>query len=676
MNSRWEKALKAIRNHFNNLIGLNKKLTIRTKLIIAFAVVLLLPSISIGFISYHSAKSEIEKSMMQTARESVQLINTSLNTQLEPIQEDINYFAQSAKTPNTTITEEDKRNIVAKFNQYIQTKTEAQTIYIGTAEGDMIIAPFTQLPDDYDPTNRPWYELAMDRKGEVIITDPYIDASTNETSVTIAKTLDDRSGVIAVDINIAALSQLTEQVKVGDEGYVTIIDKTETYLVHPTKQGQKETGHWIKNLFESDSGHFLYEFNGADKEMQFTTNEATGWKIAGTMYTKEFSKAAESIFIKTLTVIISFLIIGGLVVFIIIRTILLPIRALVVSAERISDGDLTEEIDVSSGDEIGQLSKSFQRMVNNLRSVILSLQSSSERVSASSEELIASANQTTAGTQQVSAAVQQVASGAENQTAKIEANNFSLEEVLQGILNISSSSTQVSDMAQETALEAIEGEKYVKNNLEQMKFIHSSVLESNKVIQSLSQRSNEIGKILDAISQIADQTNLLALNAAIEAARAGEHGKGFAVVADEVRKLAEQSQQSAGQIALLIKSVQEDTNKSVDIMSKVSKNAEEGLAISTETSEKFGFIMNRMNQMTPQIEEVTATVQQMSAAVQEVSASANELSIIAKESLATSEEVAATTEEQLASMEEINSAAKALTEMAEELQSLIEQFKV
>ncbi|TXC92160.1 HAMP domain-containing protein [Metabacillus litoralis] len=668
--------MKMIKKYYRSLLDLNKRLTIRMKLIIAFAIVLLIPSVSIGLISYQSAKSEIEKSMLQTARESVQLINTSLNSQLEPIQEDINYFAQSAKTANTTITEEDKRNIVAKFNQYIQTKPEAQTIYIGTEEGEMIIAPFTQLPDDYDPKTRPWYELAMDNKGEVIITDPYIDASTKETSVTVAKTLDDRSGVIAVDINIAALSQLTDQVKVGKEGYVTIIDKTETYLIHPSIQGEKASGEWLKKLFESKNGSIDYTFEGAKKEMEFTTNELTGWKIAGTMYSDEISNAAQGIFIKTLTVIISFLLIGGLIVFIIIRTIIRPIQSLVTSAERISNGDLTEDIVVTSGDEIGQLSKSFKKMVDNLRSVIINLQTSSERVSASSEELIASANQTTVGTKQVAEAIQQVASGAENQTNKIEANTSALEEVLQGILNISTSSTQVSDLAQEAALEATEGEKYVKNNLEQMKFIHSSVLESNKVIQSLYQRSNEIGKILDAISQIADQTNLLALNAAIEAARAGEHGKGFAVVADEVRKLAEQSQKSAGQIALLISSVQEDTNKSVEIMSKVSKNAEEGLAISTETSEKFGFIMNSMNQMTPQIEEVTATVQQMSAAVQEVSASANELTVIAKDSLTTSEEVAATTEEQLASMEEINSAAKALTGMAEELQALIEQFKV
>ncbi|UGB32461.1 methyl-accepting chemotaxis protein [Metabacillus sp. B2-18] len=659
----------------NVLKGIDRNLTIRKKLIIAFACILLVPSLAIGFISYQSAKSELQDSMLQTAKESVQLIDSSMNSQLIPIEKDIEYFAQTAKTANAKIDIEEISKIKLKFNQYIETKPGAQAIYIGTDTGEMIVSPTLQLPDDYDPRDRPWYTLAMENKGEVVITDPYIDANTNETSVTFAKVLNDGSGVVAVDVNLNVLKDMISVVKVGEEGYVTIVDETQTYLIHPSKQGEKVTGDWVGNLFKSNTGEFSYTIDGKAKEMDFITNELTGWKIAGTMYTSEISEAAKGIFLKTLAVVLSS-ILGAIVIFVIIRSILQPIRILVASSEKIANGDLAVDININSNDEVGQLSKSFNKMVENLRAVVVSLQTASERVSSSSEELIASADQSTAGTKQVTEAIQQVASGAESQTFKIDANNAALDEVLQGILRISSSSSNVSDIAQETVSEAEVGGKFVKDSLEQMKFIHASVTESNKVIQSLSKRSQEIGKILDAISEIANQTNLLALNAAIEAARAGEHGKGFAVVADEVRKLAEQSQQSAGQISTLILSIQKDTNHSVQVMGEVSKNAEQGLTISTETSEKFDSILNRMNTMTPQIEEVSATVQQITAAIQEVTASANELAIIAKESSATSEEVAATTEQQLASMEEITAASKALTGMAEELQSIIDRFKV
>lgn len=354
-----------------------------------------------------------------------------------------------------------------------------------------------------------------------------------------------------------------------------------------------------------------------------------------------------------------------------------PIVKLANLTKQVASGDLNvETLTIKSKDEIYYLNESFEQMTNNLREMIRGIATNSDQVAASAEQLNASAEQSSKAAEAVASSIQEIAAGAEGATTKLENNSKSIQQVVQGVLRISDSTMNVSQLSKKTTIEAEEGGKFVEDNLSQMKFIHESVRRSNEVISSLSQRSQEIGNILDVISGIADQTNLLALNAAIEAARAGEHGKGFAVVADEVRKLAEQSQVSAKNIAELISVIQKDTEESVRIMSEVMENAEQGVKVSVETSNKFTQILDSTRKITPQIEEVTAAVQQISANIEEVSTSVDEIAKNAQANAMISEEVAAATEEQLASMQEIDASAQALAVMAEELKVLVNRFKI
>ncbi|QQZ09693.1 methyl-accepting chemotaxis protein [Heyndrickxia vini] len=370
------------------------------------------------------------------------------------------------------------------------------------------------------------------------------------------------------------------------------------------------------------------------------------------------------------------MVISTVIGLLITKMIVKPTNHMVKLLSKAENGDFTVKGTYQSKDEIGILTTSFNNMISGLQGIIKTVRDTSQQVAAASEELTASADQTTVATEHVATAIQEIASSAEQSSVKIEENSNSLNEILHGVTRIADSTTNVSELSRETSIEAEEGGKSVEGTLSQMKFIHESVNNLNEVIQTLSNRSYEIGKILDVISGISDQTNLLALNAAIEAARAGEHGKGFAVVADEVRKLAEQSQTSTHSIAKIINSIQLDIKNSLEMMNEVTNNAEQGVLVSVETSKKFKTIIDQTKNIAPQIEEITATVQQISASVEEVSSSAKEVSTHSQENAASSEEVAASTEQQLASMEEINASAKSLASTAEELKELVNKFIV
>lgn len=648
--------------------------TIRTKLIAAFALILIIPSVSIGYLSYTSAKNAVENQIMGEATNNIEILNTTIDNTIAPKIHDIERL--SGKITSSQYDGNESPELRSKLAQYADLHPEILSIYVGTEKGNFIQEPVINDTSTYDPRTRDWYKQSMELKGEIQISKPYEDAAEDAMVITISKTTKDNSGVISVDITLDVLNQLTGKVKIGEEGYAMLLDEDMNFISHPTSMaGTVAEEAFYQKLYEKDNGAFEYDYQGNKKFMTYLTNEMTGWKIGGSLYESEVGNAAAPILKTTMIVIVIALLVGVLIVYFVIRSVLRPIQDLRNKAITISHGDLTEEINVRSKDEIGQLGQAFRDMQASLKNLIGNIEKNTEFVAASSEQLTASAEQTTYATEHVAAAVQEVAGNAENQMNSIEKNVQLIEQVTAGIAHIAESSLKVSELAIHTMTQAEVGGQAVTDTVNQMSSIQSSVSESNRMISSLSERSKEVGTILNVITGIAQQTNLLSLNAAIEAARAGEHGKGFAVVADEVRKLAEQSQQSATEIFNIIQGIQQDTESSVEIMAKVTEDVKEGMAISNGAIEKFQQILVSTQEVTPQMDDISETAQTVQTAIQEVNDTANELENMAKSNASSSEEVAASTEEQLASMEEITASAKTLSHMAEELQELISSFK-
>ncbi|MEK4031198.1 methyl-accepting chemotaxis protein [Pseudobacillus sp. FSL P4-0506] len=658
--------MKRIFLYFNNM---------QKKLMLSFALILIIPALIIGALSYSTAKEAIKDEMMNGFSQSVELLNSSITEAIQSKVHDIQTFSELANA--SLYKGESSPELRRLLTQYTKLHPETLSIYVGTDTGLYIQEPVINDTSTYDPRQREWYKEAKEQQGKAVISKPYPDAGTGDMIVTVSQTTKDGSGVVAVDINIKFLQNLVQKVKLGNNGYAYLMDKDQLVLSHPVlNPGEEATEDFLKTVYSKESGQFKYEFQGKEKLMNFTTNELTGWKLGGSVEQSVIDESAMPVFYKTLIVIVLAMLIGAVVVFLIIRSLTKPLSKLKEQALTVSQGDLTTRVDIQSNDEIGQLAQAFNAMQEKLRELVQKIEYNAEQVAASSEQLTASSEQTSAASQQVAASVQEVAGSAEKQTAQIDQSVEAIDKISLGVGEIADRSEKVLGLATHTTQQAEDGERAVTDTVKQMYSIQQSVAESNRTIQSLHERSKEVSSILDVITGIADQTNLLALNAAIEAARAGEQGKGFAVVADEVRKLAEQSQQSASEILDIIKGVQKDTEKSVKVMEEVANNVQTGVEISDEAITKFKQILQSTREITPEMREMFSVSQQIKAAVQDITTVAQDLATIASENAATSEEVAASTEEELASMEEISSSAKALSSMAEELQKVISQFKV
>lgn len=392
---------------------------------------------------------------------------------------------------------------------------------------------------------------------------------------------------------------------------------------------------------------------------------------------KEIIKELVSEFLWTLLIVLAVVsILSAVVVMLFTSRIKKRLSRITRALGLAGHGDLTMEVEDHSNDEIGELTRSYNLMSTNLKDLMKKVISASDRVAASSEELTASAEQTSKATETITEAIQEVANGAEQSNEGVTDSAQALEEVTTRVQSIAESASMISEASSQATEKAKEGGVSVRKTVNQINFISRSVDESGHVLQTLDKRSQEVGTISIVISEIAEQTNLLALNAAIEAARAGEHGKGFAVVADEVRKLAEQSRESSAQITALITDIQQDMLNSNKSMAQVSVNVKSGLEVVQEAENKFNEILLFMEELANQIIDMAATTEEVTASIEEVSSTVSEISNVSNETSAHTQNVAASTEEQLVSIEEISLSANSLSHLAEELQEIISRFKV
>ncbi|MFA6989577.1 MAG: methyl-accepting chemotaxis protein [Candidatus Gastranaerophilaceae bacterium] len=354
-----------------------------------------------------------------------------------------------------------------------------------------------------------------------------------------------------------------------------------------------------------------------------------------------------------------------------------PIKKLTDISLKLADNDFSVIIPNSEHlDEIGHLTRSFKKFVDNLKNLIKEINNSSNTVSSESIVMTTAAKQTADGSQRVALGAGQLAEGTQQISQNIEEGAININQINDKIQNITLKAKNIAESENQTEKQANQGKEQVKQAINKIDSIRSISVEISVTILELGKLSKEIEQILDLIKNISGQTNLLALNAAIEAARAGENGKGFAVVADEVKKLANQSGDATDRIAKMIKEIQGKTQLAVATVDKASHEVEDGVAVITDAGTVLENIINQVSATNNNIQEITKEIEYLAANSDDMVKMIENISAVTEETAASAEEIASITEQQTATLEEINASSHSLSDIAKNLQKQIAIFKL
>ncbi|GKX67343.1 methyl-accepting chemotaxis protein [Inconstantimicrobium mannanitabidum] len=488
-------------------------------------------------------------------------------------------------------------------------------------------------------------------------------------------------GYIVFSIDLQKLSQkYVTNIKIGESGYLFAIDSDGTTVMHP-----KQTEIFQKGILKTSVGNEIlskktgsaeYVYNGVKKLVVYSADKNTGLIYLANIPESELTGISSIVMTVIFTISGVALILSVLLSMAIARALTNHINSVVKAMDNISEGDFTTKLSIKTKDEIGIMADKINETMEKLRFSVSGVKENSFSVNNMSSTLTSTSKEMAVAANEVAMAIEGISNGAVDQTrelldvtSELEKFNGELDDIYNKVTNVNSSSKDAEG-------KAVIGKDYIESLTESIVKVKQFSAVVNNKINELGTTVGEIGKITDSINEISEQTNLLALNAAIEAARAGEQGKGFAVVADEVRQLAEQSSKASGEIMELINSVSRETEAVIGTSKQMGDLIGEQANVVDKTIESFDNILQSVQKITPMVDATYSSVENAIKAKAVVLKKIESIASVSEEVSASTEEISASAEEMLSSTEEVADIALKLNESVDDLISKVDGFKV
>jgi len=498
--------------------------------------------------------------------------------------------------------------------------------YLGDASGSFTIRPDAKMPDGFDPRVRPWYKGAESSSGSTL-TEPYIDAATGQLIISVAtasRHAGQSIGVVGGDLSLQTLVETLNALDFDGMGYAFLVSADGKILVHPDKAlVMKSLSEAYPQNTPRINGDFSeIEVEGKTRIVTFTPIKglpSVNWYIGLSVdKDKAFSMLSEfraSAIVATIIAVAIIIALLGML----IRVLMQPLHVMTRAMQDIADGegDLTRRLTIQNQDEFGILGTAFNRFVERIHGSIREVSSATEhvnevalRVVSASNSSMLNSDEQASRTNSVAAAINQLGAAAQE---------------------IARNAAQASQQASDARNLAEDGQQVVDRSILAMNQLSDMISASSSNIETLNSKTVNIGQILEVITSISQQTNLLALNAAIEAARAGEAGRGFAVVADEVRNLAHRTQESAQQVQTMIEELQVGARESVSTMSNSQRHSQDSVEIANQAGERLNSVTQRIGEIDGMNQSVATATEEQTSVVESINMDITEINTLNQE---------------------------------------------